>query len=332
MQVSLITPYLNTEDAISQRVASQAHFFHGRGDKVFIYSARPPAQPVDSESLPARVVVSTDTALTDDAYFAASELFIFHGAGFYPLLAVLPQLERGAVIFYYHYDPAGGVEAGQPALASLITCVDLVVAEGEEAARSLAERHDYRAAPVHVLPVTAASSAAEYALFWTEAVAAATAWLPNRPYPFGRLPAWEELHPPPRASETTPGTGADGLTGAVSETEAQKLLAGAATAQRDYVVRSRLPIVGPLIAWVRRNLTSHLREPYIDPTFERQESFNRQVAQALATLIHQKGAEQAALEERIRRLEQRLAELSRRSQATGDPQSLNPPAENRLQP
>ncbi|MCL7453828.1 MAG: hypothetical protein M8467_12370, partial [Anaerolineae bacterium] len=36
----------------------------------------------------------------------------------------------------------------------------------------------------------------------------------------------------------------------------------------DYEVRSRLPVVGPLVAWVRRNLTSHLREPYLDPTLE----------------------------------------------------------------
>lgn len=45
--------------------------------------------------------------------------------------------------------------------------------------------------------------------------------------------------------------------------------------QRGYEVRSRVPIVGPLIAWVRRNLTSHLREPYLDPTLERQVAFNR---------------------------------------------------------
>ncbi|MGC9335200.1 MAG: hypothetical protein ACP5JJ_13690, partial [Anaerolineae bacterium] len=44
---------------------------------------------------------------------------------------------------------------------------------------------------------------------------------------------------------------------------------------RGYEVRSRLPLVGPLVAWIRRNLTSHLREPYLDPTLERQIAFNR---------------------------------------------------------
>lgn len=53
---------------------------------------------------------------------------------------------------------------------------------------------------------------------------------------------------------------------------------------RDYVVRSKAPMLGRLIAWVRRNLTSHLREPYLDPTLERQVAFNRAVVQALARL------------------------------------------------
>jgi hypothetical protein len=46
---------------------------------------------------------------------------------------------------------------------------------------------------------------------------------------------------------------------------------------RDYRVRSGLPVVGPLVAWIRRNLTSHLREPYLDPTLERQVKLNREV-------------------------------------------------------
>lgn len=44
--------------------------------------------------------------------------------------------------------------------------------------------------------------------------------------------------------------------------------------QRDYRVRSKLPVAGPLVAWVRRNLTSHLREPYLDPALERQVKLN----------------------------------------------------------
>jgi FkbM family methyltransferase len=52
----------------------------------------------------------------------------------------------------------------------------------------------------------------------------------------------------------------------------------------DYQVKSHVPLIGGLIAWVRRNLTSHLREPYLDPTLERQVAFNRQVIRELRLL------------------------------------------------
>jgi hypothetical protein len=52
-------------------------------------------------------------------------------------------------------------------------------------------------------------------------------------------------------------------------------------------VRSNAPLVGRLIAWVRRNVTSHLREPYLDPTLERQVAFNRQLIQVLQDYMEQ---------------------------------------------
>lgn len=53
---------------------------------------------------------------------------------------------------------------------------------------------------------------------------------------------------------------------------------------RGYTVVSSVPVFGRLIAWIRRNLTSHLREPYLDPMLERQVAFNRAVVRALARL------------------------------------------------
>jgi hypothetical protein len=50
---------------------------------------------------------------------------------------------------------------------------------------------------------------------------------------------------------------------------------------KPYVVRSGVPVIGPLIVWLRRNLTSHLREPYLDPTLRRQERFNWLVVQTM---------------------------------------------------
>ncbi|MEJ2212282.1 MAG: glycosyltransferase family 4 protein, partial [Anaerolineae bacterium] len=64
--------------------------------------------------------------------------------------------------------------------------------------------------------------------------------------------------------------------------------------QRGYEVRSRLPLIGPLVAWLRRNLTSHLREPYLDPTLERQVRLNRELVALLRELVRR----QAALDSR----------------------------------
>ena len=33
-------------------------------------------------------------------------------------------------------------------------------------------------------------------------------------------------------------------------------------------------MVGRLVAWMRRNLTSHLKEPYLDPIILRQQAYN----------------------------------------------------------
>jgi hypothetical protein len=70
--------------------------------------------------------------------------------------------------------------------------------------------------------------------------------------------------------------------------------------QRDYRVRSRLPVMGPLVAWVRRNLTSHLREPYLDPALERQVKLNKE----LVSLVREAFGILEGLETRLARLEE----------------------------
>jgi glycosyltransferase involved in cell wall biosynthesis len=86
-------------------------------------------------------------------------------------------------------------------------------------------------------------------------------------------------------------------------------------AMRGYVVRSKVPVLGPFITWVRRNLTSHLREPYLDPMIERQVAFNhrvtgwiRQAVKALSASAHR----QEVLEARVESLETQVESLTRR--------------------
>ena len=77
----------------------------------------------------------------------------------------------------------------------------------------------------------------------------------------------------------------------------EQLKAMAHVMLKGYEVRSPTPVAGPLIAWVRRNLTSHLREPYIDPTLQRQEAFNLRVIAGMEELA-------ARLDEQRRALDQ----------------------------
>jgi hypothetical protein len=134
----------------------------------------------------------------------------------------------------------------------------------------------------------------QYEANWARVVNEATAWLPNRPYPRLRPAQTSPLsvpeHPPSPADD---------------------LAASADVMLRGYTVRSGLPLVGPLVAWLRRNLTSHLREPYVDPTFERQVAFNRRVARALNVLSQRmEETTGASAESRMAVIETRLELLS----------------------
>jgi len=91
-------------------------------------------------------------------------------------------------------------------------------------------------------------------------------------------------------------------------------------ALRDYQVRSRVPVVGSLIAWVRRNLTSHLREPYVDPIVERQVAVNGRVAEWIDRMTRSRDRltrQQAELESRVMALETQIQSLLRQRRREG---------------
>lgn len=53
---------------------------------------------------------------------------------------------------------------------------------------------------------------------------------------------------------------------------------------RRYRVRSRVPILGPLIEWIRYNSTTHIKEAYLDRIIEQQVLYNRQLADEIFQL------------------------------------------------
>ena len=75
-----------------------------------------------------------------------------------------------------------------------------------------------------------------------------------------------------------------------------------------WTVISLLVTFSGLIAWVRRNLTSHLREPYLDPTLERQVAFNRQLVNELREISQR----QTILLEYLSQLDTSLQVISQR--------------------
>lgn len=76
-----------------------------------------------------------------------------------------------------------------------------------------------------------------------------------------------------------------------------------------YRVESRIPLIGSLIAWLRRNLTSHLKEPYIDVLAQQQTAFNTRIVDQLRQALEHSQREQRRLERRVRHLEAEIQAL-----------------------
>lgn len=76
-----------------------------------------------------------------------------------------------------------------------------------------------------------------------------------------------------------------------------------------YTVQSHQPVVGRLVAWARRQLTAHLKEPYVDPMIQRQETFNRELVDFLMPLLEQSLREQRRLRREVEVLRERLAQM-----------------------
>jgi glycosyltransferase involved in cell wall biosynthesis len=91
----------------------------------------------------------------------------------------------------------------------------------------------------------------------------------------------------------------------------------ARTARPGYQVRSRLPLVGRLVATIRSQLTAHLREPYLDPILAQQEAFNLAIQAQIVELTQLiwRIEQQNATRELIREQLAQIAELRARVEA-----------------
>ena len=193
----------------------------------------------------------------------------------------IKQLHHGLVILDLRSDP--GLEA-----ASWMPFADLCLVHDDDARTSLVDLYGYEPERIFVVPDDQAQALLEYV---DQALC-------------------DSL--PPAAVERRGTTMTDrlSLTDSTTLSFSEQLVVISARLEaaerradvmlRDYQVRSGLPVVGRLIAWARRNLTSHLREPYLDPVLERQVAMNRELLSLLRDLQHLV----AGLAERLARLEE----------------------------
>lgn len=319
MRVSLINLNLTGQDIIARSLLQQARFFQKRGSEVQIYLMDPPQSiPEDMASL-IRVSKLADLISGRDSHFIRSDLYVYHYSKRYPLIESMKGIDRGVVIFYYHHLASSEVgkkppNRPQPGVSELIPYADLIIAEGTLAAAQLTENCACDPDRLRILDNLisqgvpgkpspderahlGASPLGSYEVAWGKIVAEVKTWLPEQSYPRSR-----SLLAQPVVTQSETGGRKPSLTvqEVISVGEPGSLEAAADVMLHDYVVRSKLPLIGPLIDWFRRNLTSHLREPYLDPTLERQVAFNRKLAAALRDLSRS----QADLKARLRQLEE----------------------------
>jgi hypothetical protein len=319
LRVSLINLNLTDQDIISQSLLNQARFFQEQGSEVQIYLMDPPQSiPEDMASL-IRVSKLADLISGRDLHFIHSDLYIYHYPNRYPLIESMKGIDRGVVIFYYHHLASSEVAENPPNrpqadVGELIPYADLIIAESPLAAVQLTEKYACDPDRLRILDnlisqdvpgkpspderaQLGASPLESYEVAWGKIVAEVKAWLPEQSYPRSR-----SLLAGPVVAQTGTGGRKPSLTvqEVISAGEPGSLEAAADVMLHDYVVHSKLPLIGPLIDWLRHNLTSHLREPYLDPTLERQVAFNRKLAATLRDLSRS----QADLKARLVRLEQ----------------------------
>src|SRR5690606_3026276 len=163
MRVSLINLNWVAQDAIGQCLIHQVRFFRRRGDEVHVYTMHPPEGIDPADASASRVVDVIDLIGRQDAFFANSDLYIYHYPGRYALLDTMKGLDRGAVIFYYHnvtppdlWGASTGREelaAGQAAVAKTAPYADLVVTVSPFNARELVQDHRVDEERIRVLPL-----------------------------------------------------------------------------------------------------------------------------------------------------------------------------------
>jgi hypothetical protein len=309
MRVSLINVNLKAEDAVGTHIINQVQFFRRRGDDARIYVLHSPQNaPPDVKAVTSVVTLEE---LTEGAWehFRLSDLYIYHCPGYHELMESIRNIDRGTVIFYYHNVPSQDVDG-----SALVHYADWCITSSPSDRQDLVDRVGYAFDRIHVLPLTVSSKQpapgdedpleqyeAHFAEIVDQSITYTLPEIPSEPVEEGRTQG--KFPSTALRDELVLGI----LTDEIKDRSD--------IAIRGYVIRSGIPLVGPLIAWARRNLTSHLREPYLDPMIERQVAFNHTVAGWMKRAIRAWTAatrRQTELEAQVKTLEAQVEVLTHR--------------------
>jgi len=276
VKLSIIGPELGAQDPAGPHIVHMAQRLTRLGVGVQVYV------PGVSMSLPEDVASSVTVIEQEDlnslevSDFVQADVCVYYLPGSEPWLPEIKRIQHAVVILDCH-GPIAGDDA------HWLHYADLCLAASAEIHAALIHQHGCLPGRIYTL-------SPEHPQYW-EVLAqfmeqAATGRLKQADE--GDAPSPTPL-PAPRSPTSL----------AALQAMLTVVCKRADVALRDYTVRSRLPLVGPFVAWVRRNLTSHLREPYLDLIVERQVAFNQDVA----TWMEQVLRHLSQINERLGRLE-----------------------------
>lgn len=286
MKISLLAPgqlnkahqtKLNQSWETLQHISHTQHLFVSGAINTLAENLQPHATQISMESLQARL----------DDFLNTSDVFYYHCFAEHFIFDTMRLPSRGVVVLHLHTLP----EKTSPKLFDYLDYADILVLETQTHQEDLPPNSFFR--PILLADANDFQDNLQQTLLT-------------------HLPQFHQTEPPSASQKAiTPPQMVAHLSltrNSLSQDHLRELSKRADVILRGYQVRSSLPLVGKPLAWLRRNATSHLREPYLDPILERQVSFNQQVLQALNTLATQNAPDM--LEERLSTIELRLEQMS----------------------
>jgi hypothetical protein len=297
VNVSLVGPEINAHDPAGVYLLKLAQSLAQRGARVQLYVPGVSTDLPEDVAPGVIVIGNEDLRALETSDFLEADACLFYLPGSEPWLPASKQIKPAVIILDCHAAP-------RDEDSRWLYYADLCIAATPEIRRALVRTHGCAPDRVVMLPLADQQRWDELARIVAQAAAGTLdhAEIEEKKEGNASLPV---------SAAASPGPSSPAALKAMLELVRDR----ADVALRGYVVRSRLP----LVAWLRRNLTSHLREPYLDPIIERQVAFNQDVL----TWMEQSLERIDRLDARLSRLEALLESGRRRESDSPDQDNIS---------